>query len=360
MKRRLFKGRVKSSTDKSLDEEDASKLGRNKDKRKLMFKESDFDGIHDDSMQDVEEEIVDATITGVSTVSAPITTVGVTISTAEPRTHPTTTIVFDDEDVTMAMAQTLIKMKEHKAKEKGVSITDVEDSSRIVKPVRSTTTLQPLPTIDPKDKGKGVLVKEEYDPLVKIKRRDQELERRQKERERQEEASKVAIVEMFDEVQARMDADYELTARLTHEEQEMYTIEERASQLKGKTYDEIHELYERVQKRIQDFILMDSEKEVIKDSGNKDNSSSKSAGGSRRKNLARKRTGKKQSKESAKRQKLKDAVEEQEPAESDEEAADYEQEKEELRMWLTVVLNEEETMDPEILFAKFPIVDWES
>ncbi|GJX77945.1 hypothetical protein Tco_0324756 [Tanacetum coccineum] len=46
---------------------------------------------------------------------------------------------------------------------------------------------------------------------------------------------------------------------------------------------------------------------------------------------------------------------------SDEDAAaDSEHEKEELRMWLTVVPDEEETVDPEILFAKYPIVDWES
>ncbi|GKC41797.1 hypothetical protein Tco_1059519 [Tanacetum coccineum] len=117
------------------------------------------------------------------------------------------------------------------------------------------------------------------------------------------------------------------------------------NQLKGKTYDEIHELYERVQKRIQDFIPMDSEKEVIKDSGKKDDSSSKSAGGSRKKTLARKRTGEKQTKESAKRKKLEDAAEEQEPVKSDEEATtEYEQEKKELRMWLTVVPDEEETI----------------
>ncbi|GKA36413.1 hypothetical protein Tco_0722904 [Tanacetum coccineum] len=133
------------------------------------------------------------------------------------------------------------------------------------------------------------------------------------------------------------------------------------SELKGKTYEEIHELYERQQKRIQDFIPMDSEKEVIKDSGKKDDSSSKPAGGSRLKTLARKRTGKKKSKESAKRQKLEDTVEEQESIKSDEEAAaDYKQEKEELRMWLTIVPDEEETVDPIILSAKYPVVDWES
>ncbi|GKD48660.1 hypothetical protein Tco_1277636 [Tanacetum coccineum] len=152
---------------------------------------------------------------GVSTAS-----VSETVSTAAPRTPPTTTIVLNDEDVTMAMAQTLIKMKEEKDKEERVAIKDVEDSSR---PVRSITTLQPLPTIDPKDKA-----------------------------------------EMFDEVQERMDADYELAARMTQEEQEKYTIEERASQLKEKSYEEVQGLYERQQKRIQDFTLMDLEKEAQK------------------------------------------------------------------------------------------------
>ncbi|GKD46760.1 hypothetical protein Tco_1271405, partial [Tanacetum coccineum] len=101
--------------------------------------------------------------------------------------------------------------------------------------------------------------------------------------------------------------------------------------------------------------------EVINDSGKNNDSSSKPVGGSRKKTLARKRAGEKKSKESAKKKKLKDVAEEQESAKSDEEAAaDYEHEKEELRMWLTIVSDEEETMDPKILSAKYPIVNWES
>ncbi|GKA18727.1 ribonuclease H-like domain-containing protein [Tanacetum coccineum] len=165
-----LKKRVDSSDD-DLDVEDASKQGRKSDKIKSMFKERDFDDIAD-NMENVKGEIVDAATTGVSTVSASVTTAGVTISTAEPRTPPTTTTVFDDEDVTMAMAQTLLKMQEEKAKEKGVVLKDVEEASR---PVRSITTLQPLPTIDPKDKGKGVLVEEEPEKTIMIKRRDQGL-----------------------------------------------------------------------------------------------------------------------------------------------------------------------------------------
>nr|GFA46840.1 hypothetical protein [Tanacetum cinerariifolium] len=78
--------------------------------------------------------------------------------------------------------QTLIKMRSEKLKEKGVAFVDVEEPPRLI---RSTTTLQPLPTIDPKDK---------------------ELDRAQK----QEETTIAALTEEFDEIQVRMDADHEL------------------------------------------------------------------------------------------------------------------------------------------------------
>ncbi|GJY67517.1 hypothetical protein Tco_0469755 [Tanacetum coccineum] len=156
----------------------------------------------------VKELVVNTAGEGVSTAS-----VSETVSTAAQRTPPTTTTVFDDEDVTIAMAQTLIKIKEEKAKEKGVVIKNVEDSSR---PVRSITTLQPLLTINPKDKGKGILQETIYVEKTKEKvqgdaqmERDAEValrlqaeldEELRVERERQEEASKVAIAEMFEEV----------------------------------------------------------------------------------------------------------------------------------------------------------------
>ncbi|GJW77746.1 putative ribonuclease H-like domain-containing protein [Tanacetum coccineum] len=134
---------------------------------------------------------------GVSTASVPKI-----VSTAVLRTPPTTKTFFNDKDVTMAMAQTLIKMKEEKSKEKGVAIKDVEDSSR---PIRSINILQPLPTIDPIDKG---------DAEVALRLQAELDEELRVERERQEKASKVAIGGMFEEVQARIDADYELAARM--------------------------------------------------------------------------------------------------------------------------------------------------
>ncbi|GJS62918.1 hypothetical protein Tco_0677482 [Tanacetum coccineum] len=238
-----LKKRVESF-DGDLDEEDASKQGRKSDKMKPMFKDSDFDRI-DDHMENVEGETIDAATTGVSIVSAPVTTTGVTISTAEPRTPPTTTIVFDDnEDLTIA--QTLVKMKSEKAKEKGIAFRDEEETHRLI---RSITTLQPLPSIDPKDKGNGVLVEEELEKPEKVKRKDQglaqiesnaelaqrlheeelaELERAQIKRQKQEEATNAALAEEFDEIQARIDVDHELTVRLTRKEQRKYIIKERA------------------------------------------------------------------------------------------------------------------------------------
>ncbi|GKA77905.1 hypothetical protein Tco_0784442 [Tanacetum coccineum] len=241
-RRRIY--RQVESFDDDLDEEDAFEQGRKSDKTQSMFQDSDFD-VLDDDMEDVKGETVNTATTRVSAVSAPVTTAGVAISTAKPRTHPTTAAtVFIDKDLTIA--QTLVKMRSKKSKVKGVSFRDVEETLRLT---RSTTTLQPLPTIDPKVKGKGVLVKEEPEKPEKVKRRDQglaqiesdaelaqrlheeelaELDRAQKEIQKQEEATSAALAEEFDEIQARIDADHELAIRLTHKEQEKYTIEERA------------------------------------------------------------------------------------------------------------------------------------
>ncbi|GKE42948.1 hypothetical protein Tco_1470232, partial [Tanacetum coccineum] len=169
--------------------------------------------VEGDTVQNVAE--VSIATTGVSTASAPVTTTGVTISIIEPGTPLTTTTVFDDnEDLTIA--QTLIKMKSEKAKEKGVAFRDEKDLPRLN---RSTTTLQPLPTIDLKDKELAQRLHEEE--LA-------ELDRTQKDRQRQDEATNAALAKEFDEIQARIDVDHELAIRLTHEEQEKYTIKERA------------------------------------------------------------------------------------------------------------------------------------
>nr|GEY03511.1 ribonuclease H-like domain-containing protein [Tanacetum cinerariifolium] len=205
-------------------------------------------------------------------------------STAEPKTPPTTTTFFDDEDVTIV--DTLVKMKNQKAKKKGIAFKDADDSTR---PIRSITTLQPFPTIDPKDKGKGIL--QELDPVKKSKKMDQDQierdvevalkiqahlnEEAMIERKRQEEASKATLAEMYDEVQAKIDDDHELAVRLTHKEKEKYTVEERSkllvkkgrnsrfthAQLKSRSFEEIQMLYIKEQKWVDAFVPIGSEED---------------------------------------------------------------------------------------------------
>ncbi|GJZ76533.1 putative ribonuclease H-like domain-containing protein [Tanacetum coccineum] len=268
-----------------------SKQRRKKSKPKSTLDDST---VFDD--QDADHEVIEEKGSGdkggnteelVSTARPDIDDARQEDSVVEPRTPPATTSIFDDEDITMA--QTLIKMKEEKAKEKGVSIKDVDDSSR---PKRSILTLKPLPTIDPKYKGKGVL--EEPEPAKKMTRsdfdaaqiaRDTEIARQlqvdlqaevERERQREEEASKAAIAEMYDEVQARIDA-YALAAQRSAEIRSRPPTKSQLrnlimtylknmggykhSQLKAKSFEEIKGMYERQKKSVQDFVPIGSAKE---------------------------------------------------------------------------------------------------
>ncbi|GJY59687.1 hypothetical protein Tco_0459579 [Tanacetum coccineum] len=183
LKRRLFKVRIESSAEKSLgDQEDSSKQGRNEtdqDEGISWFQEdSETQGVN------AKKRSYDPTIkiailtTLVTTASAPVTTVGVSVSTAEPSTPSTTTTTTPIEYEDLTIAQTLMKMKSDKSKAKGVTMHDPTQRLQV-----------------------------ELDEEARL------------EREREEEASKAANIDEWDDVQAMMDADYELTAKLQAEEQ---------------------------------------------------------------------------------------------------------------------------------------------
>nr|GEU47116.1 hypothetical protein [Tanacetum cinerariifolium] len=194
-----------------------------------LFKIGDIDDNRDDindmvdeAIENVEGDTVNAvgtfntTSTRVSAGSASVTTAGVSISTAEPRTPPTTiTTVFEDEDLTIA--QTLVKIRSEKAKEKGVAFRDVEESARPTKI---------LPTIDLKDKGKGIMMHEKE--MVEFKKRQSEISAVE---EASRAAIKTAINQELDDIQAMIEADEKMDSRLQFEEQEQYTIEEKSRML---------------------------------------------------------------------------------------------------------------------------------
>ncbi|GJT03073.1 hypothetical protein Tco_0824242 [Tanacetum coccineum] len=378
---------------------------------------------------------VDTARPEVHTTNAPVSTALVTISTVDPevsavkpRTPPIATSLFDDEDITMA--QTLIKMKEKEAKDKGVKFKDVEDFSR---PVRSITTLKPLPSIGPKNKGKGILVEEEP---VKIKRKDQgidqierdeelahkrheeelaEIARIQEEKAAQEEASRIAIMEMFDGVQAGIDADALFAAKIQQEERDEYTIEERAkffaetiaaqrkfraaqraaeirsrpirsrpptksqqrnlmmtyvknmggykhSQLKAKTFEEIQAMYERHKKKINDFKPMDLDDTVknSKKAAGEDTSKKKEvlkeSDSTKIESMNKEDAGERVSDVSKKR---KGGPRMKRTSKRKKTEFDLEEE-EDLKTFLKIVPDKEGIINYEVLEKRFLIINWES
>ncbi|GKE17850.1 hypothetical protein Tco_1425427, partial [Tanacetum coccineum] len=147
-----------------------------------------------------------------------------------------------------------------------------------------------------------------------------ELERMQRERAAQEEASNAALIAEFDNVQARMKAD----ALFTY------------NQLKNKSFEEIQKLYEKEQKWIKDFIPMDSEE------GGKKAASSK------------KRPRGEPDEESVKSQKIGETL-----GSCEEQSAKMEKELSEEKLQKLLVVVPVEEVYVEALQVKYPIIVWE-
>nr|GEX93863.1 hypothetical protein [Tanacetum cinerariifolium] len=110
-----------------------------------------------EAMNEGRQSTVDTARPDVSTARPNDDTARPNVSTARQElnidvstTTQTTTKIFDDKEMTLA--DTLIKLKDDKAN--GVAFKDSKNTDRRA---RSILTSKPLPTINPKDKGKGVL-----------------------------------------------------------------------------------------------------------------------------------------------------------------------------------------------------------
>ncbi|GJX59317.1 uncharacterized mitochondrial protein-like protein [Tanacetum coccineum] len=204
--KRLYKigrsARVVSSEETSLgDQEDASK--------RVLNDEEVFTG------QDMAKKEV-STADPVTTAGEVVTTANVKVSTASPTTAKIT-------NVELTLAQTLAELKSARPKTKGVVMQEPSESI--------TTT-----TIPSNDKGKGIMVKE---PL-KMKKKDhisfdeQEAIRLQAEFDeemrlaREKDEANIALIEEWNDIQAKIEVDQLLAERLQAREQEELTIEEMA------------------------------------------------------------------------------------------------------------------------------------
>ncbi|GJX88936.1 hypothetical protein Tco_0340950 [Tanacetum coccineum] len=175
------------------------------DEEMLFDVQDDLQGEEVVAKKEVIEKEVSA-VDPVTTAGEVVTTANVEVTTASA---PTTTI---DK---LTLAQTLIEIKAAKPKAVTTAAT-------------TTTTTRPKARGVAKDKGKAIMV----EPEKPSKKKDQialdeelalrlhakeqaKLERMQKERVAQEEASRVVIIDERDSIQAMIKADEQLAARLS-------------------------------------------------------------------------------------------------------------------------------------------------
>ncbi|GKE05909.1 hypothetical protein Tco_1397927, partial [Tanacetum coccineum] len=172
--------------------------------------------------RDVVDEVAEVIKTAqVSVASAKVSTVSVTI---------TTTTTEDD----LTLAQALVNLKSTKPKAKGITF---RESGEL------TTTIFSQQFQDKglsQDKGKGILVepekslKKKYqlkldeEIALKLQAKIDEKERIARTKEEKIDEANIA----WDDIQAKVDADYQLAKRLQAEEQEQFIIEEKATLFK--------------------------------------------------------------------------------------------------------------------------------
>nr|GEU44820.1 hypothetical protein [Tanacetum cinerariifolium] len=299
------KGRVETSTDKSLGK-DASKQGRNDDKTdELNLTDgADTEVIIKDKGSDKKGGST-ADQVSIARPEVSVTSVPVNVSAATPSTPPTTTTIFCDEDLTIA--QTLIKLMSEKAKTK----------------VKVYWWKKKLEKVQRRDQGLAQIESDADFAQIIYEEELAKLDRAQKEKQKQEEATIVVLIEEFNEIQARIDADHELAVRMTHKEQEKYTIEERARLLA--------EYFERRKKQLA------AERAAAIKNKPPTRTQVKNRMITYLKHMGKYTHQQLKYKTLEELQKLYQKVQ------------NYEHEKEELRMWLTVVSDKDETVDPEIL-----------
>ncbi|GJY35789.1 hypothetical protein Tco_0421167 [Tanacetum coccineum] len=175
----------------------------------------DLDDLVDEGMAFVQEK--DAENQGVSTA-------GEGVSTDALRTPLTIITVFDDEDVTMTMDQTLIKMKEEKAKAKGVAIKDFDEIQ--------------------------ARMDDDHELVVRVTHEEQEKYTNER-RKKQIAVERAEVIRNKPptraQVRNRMITYLKHMGKYTHQ------------QLKHKNFEEVQKLYEREKKWIDDFKPIDDD-----------------------------------------------------------------------------------------------------
>ncbi|GJV05925.1 putative ribonuclease H-like domain-containing protein [Tanacetum coccineum] len=200
--KRLYKvgltARVESSDNKESLGEDASKQGRidaiDADEEITLVNVNDVNVSADEEMFVVEQDVVEYLVEVINTAKQIINVAQVSAETTVSAATTTTTKTVDD----ITLAQVLEEMKNTKPKKKGV-----------------------LYKSWPIKKKDQIMFDEET--ALKLQAEFDEEERLSREKTEKEEETNIALIEIWDDIQATIDVDHQLAERMQAQEQEELT-----------------------------------------------------------------------------------------------------------------------------------------
>ncbi|GJZ50420.1 hypothetical protein Tco_0604610 [Tanacetum coccineum] len=249
--------RAESYEDEGLGEDDASKQGRiadidaNEDIYLVsvqidedMFRLNDLEGdevlVESKCVVKTAKERINVVEEVVDDVSKSVSAVGENINAAEEKVSVVATTVSAASKIPtittadeLTLAQALAELKSARPPTQGISFREPSEATTTT----TTTTITAAPK-PPQDKGKGIMIEElvvEKENLMKKQERmriDEEFAFKLQAKEEEEEESlareKAQQIEetniAWDDIQAKIDADYQLAQRLQAQEQEELTI----------------------------------------------------------------------------------------------------------------------------------------
>ncbi|GJY50381.1 hypothetical protein Tco_0441228 [Tanacetum coccineum] len=141
-----------------------------------------------------------------------------------------TTVTITTEEITLAQA--LEALKTSKPKVKGIVFQEPS----------TTTTITTISSQQSQDKGKGIMIEEPVKPMkkkvqimldeevaLKLQAEFDEEERLAREKAEKEKEANIALIEEWDDIQAKIDVDHQLAERLQAQEQEELSDAEKAT-----------------------------------------------------------------------------------------------------------------------------------
>ncbi|GKA57713.1 hypothetical protein Tco_0756901 [Tanacetum coccineum] len=145
-------------------------------------------------------------------------------------TNVATAVTLTTKEITLAQA--LATLKTSKPKVKGIVFQN---------PSTTTTTTTTISSQQSQDKGKGIMIEEPVKPMkkkvqimldeevaLKLQAEFTKEERLAREKTEKEKEANIALIEEWDDIQAKIEVDHELAQRLQAEEQEELSVKEKA------------------------------------------------------------------------------------------------------------------------------------